>query len=130
MPFNHKTKYPIVIVLIIIGYFSLYILSNLTNPPTLCIFKNITGMPCPACGTIRATIYLLKGDIIKSIITNPLGILVLIISFVTPIWIFSDSYLKRETFWNFLHKKRSNYLILIAIIITLLNWFWNIKKGL
>lgn len=37
-----------------------------------CPFRNITGIPCPACGLTRATVCLFKGDIASAFKFNPL----------------------------------------------------------
>jgi len=43
-----------------------------------CIFKGITGIPCPTCGTTRSVVYLSQGDIATALIMNPLAALGLI----------------------------------------------------
>lgn len=45
-------------------------------PPT-CPVRLFTGHPCPSCGTARALVYLLRGDVRKSLAANPMGILLL-----------------------------------------------------
>jgi hypothetical protein len=30
---------------------------------TICLFRRVTGRPCPACGSTRATLALLQGDV-------------------------------------------------------------------
>ena len=37
-----------------------------------CIFKGITGMPCPTCGATRSVMFLSHGDILHSLAMNPL----------------------------------------------------------
>jgi hypothetical protein len=39
-----------------------------------CPFKFLTGCDCPACGTQRSIIYILKGEFAKSWEFNPLGL--------------------------------------------------------
>lgn len=40
-----------------------------------CHFKVLTGMPCPTCGTTRAAVALLHGDVIGALASNPLAAL-------------------------------------------------------
>jgi len=41
----------------------------------LCVFRKITGFPCPSCGMTRAHIELLKADFAKALEYHPLFIL-------------------------------------------------------
>ena len=39
---------------------------------SFCLFQSIIGLPCPACGTMRAARYLLGGDIMAALAYHPL----------------------------------------------------------
>lgn len=47
----------------------------LSGPETprwlICRFKALTGLPCPACGTGRAGLALLRGDLAGALVANP-----------------------------------------------------------
>jgi hypothetical protein len=43
---------------------------------TLCLFKNITGLPCPGCGMTRAFLFLGHGKIHEAVILNPNSLLI------------------------------------------------------
>jgi hypothetical protein len=43
----------------------------ITLPPS-CAFKGLTGIPCPTCGSTRAVLHLSHGDILASLVFNPL----------------------------------------------------------
>lgn len=102
---------------------------------TLCVFKNITGIPCPSCGTTRSIISLLQGNLLEGLYFNPIGLLGLCILIVMPFWLLWDAlkqnnsliiwYKKIETA---IKTKKVVYLPLIGLM--LLNWIWNITKGL
>jgi hypothetical protein len=47
-------------------------LPALTTVLPSCVFKGITGIPCPTCGATRAVMHLSRGDIIASLEMNPL----------------------------------------------------------
>jgi len=49
----------------------------LTLAPLLrpCIFRALTGIPCPTCGTTRAATAFLNGDLAGAFSTNPLAAL-------------------------------------------------------
>ena len=100
----------------------------------VCIIKNVSGYPCPSCGTTRAVTLLLNGRFIESLVLNPIGIVVAIIMIIFPIWILIDIIFKKETFY-FWYKKaegtiRKPWLASILIVLVLLNWIWNIYKHL
>ncbi|MBX7152255.1 DUF2752 domain-containing protein [bacterium] len=42
----------------------------------ICIFKNLTNLPCPGCGFTRSFVYLAHGDLWNSLRMNPFGIIV------------------------------------------------------
>jgi Protein of unknown function (DUF2752) len=100
----------------------------------VCIIKNVTGYPCPSCGTTRAVLLLMEGKIIESLLLNPFGILVAIIMTVSPIWILTDIVLKKETFYLWFKKTetrlRKPWLATLLLVLVLFNWIWNLYKQL
>ncbi|WP_083273905.1 DUF2752 domain-containing protein [Flavobacterium gilvum] len=74
---------------------------------TVCIFKRVTGLPCPSCGTTRAVSYLFTGEIVKSVFLNPFGVLVAVIMVVSPVWIIWDTITKNILFTIFILKSKS-----------------------
>ena len=101
---------------------------------TVCIIKNVTGYACPSCGTTRAVQLFLQGEIAASVLMNPFGILVAILMIFSPIWILFDLITKKETFF-FWYKKteeiiRIKWIAIPLILLVILNWIWNIYKGL
>ncbi|MFM7462917.1 MAG: DUF2752 domain-containing protein [Actinomycetota bacterium] len=53
----------------------------------LCIFRNLTGLPCPFCGSTRSVGQILQGDLSEALAFNPIGFLVvalIVIMTVTP----------------------------------------------
>lgn len=100
----------------------------------LCIFKNVTGIPCPSCGTTRAIQLILHGKIIESLYMNPFGIIVAVLMTAAPLWILYDAITQKESFLFFYKKSeeaiRIKWLSIVLIILVLINWCWNIYKGL
>ncbi len=39
---------------------------------TLCVFRNVTGLPCPTCGSSRAALAVVQGRPLEAIVLNPL----------------------------------------------------------
>lgn len=105
-----------------------------SNELTICTFKNVTGLPCPGCGTTRSISLVVDGNVGKSIHTNPLGILSLLLMAVLIPWLAYDALKKKSTLHNFYLRldnqlKQPQILIPIAAIIVA-NWAWNIVKDL
>jgi hypothetical protein len=42
-----------------------------------CVFKGLTGIPCPTCGATRSVVHLSHGDILSAFTMNPLTTLCL-----------------------------------------------------
>ncbi len=112
----------------------------ITNPkndpnPAMCFFKEVTHLPCPSCGTTRSLILLLRGDFLNAFMINPFGLIIGLALIVIPPWILVDLSRGKGSFYkfyinaeNFLAGKRWVYVP--AIIAVLLNWIWNITKGI
>jgi Protein of unknown function (DUF2752) len=129
MQFDFKLKYLAVIILLISGYFFL-LTSNILNNHTLCIFKTITGIPCPSCGSTRATLLLFHGDLKDSLLLNPFAVITNSLIFISIGWMISDILKNKETFLPFLKKDWDYRIKIVLIIVVSANWIWNIVKGL
>jgi hypothetical protein len=96
------------------------------------MIKNVTGFPCPSCGTTRAVQLLFKGDYTASILMNPFGIIISTVLTVFPFWIVIDLILKKETFYTFYNKieclLKQKKIVIPLLILVILNWIWNINK--
>jgi hypothetical protein len=99
-----------------------------------CPFKKISGIPCPSCGTTRSVLFFLKGEPIQALKINPLGMLSMLIIFLTPFWITFDFLTKRESLiTGYLRVEqllRNRYMYIPLIFLGLINWIWGISKGL
>jgi hypothetical protein len=54
------------------------------QPAELCLFKELTGLPCPTCGLTRGALALLHGHFAEAISFNPLAFAILA---VAAIWL-------------------------------------------
>ena len=110
------------------------LLPALTGDNSTCLTKSISGVPCPSCGTTRSIVELMDGHFITSLQWNPMGIIVLLIMVTSPIWIFFDLLFKKESFLRFYgrveNQLKSKWIAIPAIGLVVINWIWNICKGL
>lgn len=56
-------------------------LGRFTLPQT-CVFKNLTGLPCPGCGLTRSMSSAMHGDVVMSFTYHRLGLLTLFYIFL------------------------------------------------
>lgn len=122
----------------IAGYTWLYfVLSNEKSESKqiqVCLIKHFTNIPCPSCGSTRSIILLTKGNFIQALNVNPMGVIIAIIMLFSPIWIIADMITRKKTFFDFYLKvesylKRPQYAIPL-ILLVIINWIWNIAKGI
>lgn len=115
-------------------YYNINFPKNAHHIGGVCFIKQLTGVPCPSCGSTRSVISLLQGNLLDALYWNPIGLIILSIIIIAPLWVLFDyvfskdslltSYLKAE-------QKIKNYKIAIPLIaLVIINWIWNIKKGL
>ena len=83
-----------------------------------CAFHEITGLYCPGCGAGRSVRFLVRGDIGKSFIFNPIVLYVCITTFIFIIFV-----VKYRISGKVLNKEKIILpMIYIGIFILLLNW--------
>ncbi len=135
---SRNKLYIILLIACLAGYgwlaFSNFIFNNESSPAEVCLIKHATNIPCPSCGSTRAVLALSRGDFFTAIFINPLGIVVGLIMLITPIWLLLDIAAKSDSLFKFYLKTEHNLrkpLVAIPLIaLVLLNWAWNITKGL
>lgn len=106
-----------------------------TDTPTACLFKMITHVPCPACGTTRSLMLLSHGEIVQSLLTNPFGMLLAFLLVIVPAWMTVDILRRADSFlrWYIAIErvmKRNRWVSIPAIVLVATNWCWNIAKDL
>ncbi|MHB1278065.1 MAG: DUF2752 domain-containing protein [Bacteroidia bacterium] len=100
----------------------------------VCLIKHTTNIPCPSCGSTRSVIFLSRGDFQEAFNMNPFGYVVALIMVLLPLWILFDILAKKETLLKSYRKmevrlKKPAYAIPLVTLV-LMNWIWNITKGL
>lgn len=138
MALRRNKLYAIVLIACLAGYIWLYFgLSNLNaenKTVEVCIIKHVTNIPCPSCGSTRAVVSLVKGSFLEALLINPLGYVIATIMLLAPLWLMADLATKRSTFFAFYRKtetylRRPRYAVPL-ILLVIINWIWNITKGL
>ena len=95
--------------------------------PSLCMFRNLTGLPCPFCGTTRSVGNLLLGDFQGALSMNPLGYVsvgLLSVVFISPISIKSFNSYIAQNWWRVNQKSQ---IAITAGVFTLI-WIANLPR--
>jgi len=138
MTLDRNKLYSILLVACLVGYIWLYfsITNNITENISVevCIIKYLTNIPCPSCGSTRSLISLTNGDFIGALSFNPIGYLIATIMLIAPIWVIVDTINRTKTLFDF-YLKIETYLkrpkiAIPLIMLVIINWIWNITKGL
>jgi hypothetical protein len=127
---NFYAKYLLTIFSIVGGYLVLVAVDNFLNHnhTTLCIFKLTTGIPCPGCGMGRATLELMKGNIVSSFDYNILCVPFTLIILISLLWLLTDIIKKQETFFKFIGQQLNLKYKFILFGLILVDWTINIIR--
>jgi hypothetical protein len=130
-----RKLYQFVAISVIVG--TVWVLYNVVRPfgtgtPDLCIFKNITGLPCPACGSTHAVLKLLQLDWLGAFLYNPFGYVLALGMLIIPAWLAYDLCINGSTFFRFYLRfesfVRTRWVACTLVAIVAANWIWNICK--
>lgn len=107
--------------------------SHITDGHTLCFIKNVTGYPCPACGTTNSVEAILSGSYQRALSVNPLGYIALLALVLLPVIIgidlMSGKRMVYSMYTNFdKTMKHRPILLFIIFLLLLINWIWNLYK--
>jgi hypothetical protein len=132
-----RKKLYIFILLFAIAGYSWIILSHFllkANKPLInvCLFRNVTGIPCPSCGTTHALLSIARGDFREAVRENILGYPAAGMLLVFPVWILTDLLLKKESFYRFYRRAefflRKRWAAYLALLLLLAIWGWNLFR--
>jgi len=139
MQITRRKLYLFLLVSILIGY--IWLIANLLKYSSndneglsFCFIKQTANIPCPSCGSTRSIVAFLNGNIIESLYWNPIGLIMLFLLIIIPFWLLFDVTFNKQTLLNFYLKAeitiRKPSFAVIAILLIIINWIWNILKGL
>jgi Protein of unknown function (DUF2752) len=111
---------------VVAGAVSLMHLDRL--PITVCLFKGLTGLPCPTCGSTRAVARLFGLDLAGALAMNPI---VTAVAVVIAAWALVDLALlpSRRSLRLELSPRLGQLLRATALALFFLNWVYLILAG-
>ena len=139
MSLRRNKLYLTLILVCTAGYIWLAIANHCTSVSKnyvtgVCMIKNVIHIPCPSCGATRSILSLSKGDLSGSLYWNPIGLILIVMMILSPIWIVYDLVKQKDSLFRFYHQAelflRRTWVAVPAILLILANWIWNIHKGL
>jgi len=130
----HLNKFQIYTGLLITGFS--WVLLNLlydSSLSTVCIIKNLSGLPCPTCGVTDSMVFILNGDLLSAIEANAIGaplVLLVLTLFVIGIYnlvvrklTVSELYTGYEI-WI----KKNPWKVYLGVALISMNWLWVLFK--
>jgi hypothetical protein len=77
---------------------------------------------------------LTNGNFANALNTNPIGFVLALILLIVPFWIIIDFISSKDSFFRLYQRmekvlKKPQYVIPLVLLIVI-NWIWNISKGL
>ncbi len=131
---SRNKLYLLFLILSITGYiwifWNLFRIQSEVYSVNFCLFRAVTGFPCPSCGTTHSVLAIIKGNFSEAIRMNPLGFIAVPVLLIFPIWILFDLILKKDGFYLFYGAMEKfisrKWVAYPAIFLLLLNWFINI----
>lgn len=133
------TDKPYRFYLLFTSFFTLgwiWITYNLISSPhktiSVCLFKNVTGLPCPSCGSTKSVTSILSGNWSDGLQYNPIGYILLLTMMVMPVWLLYDLISKRTSLLNNylnieLKIKKKPIIAIFGILLIALTWIWNLQ---
>lgn len=97
-----------------------------------CLFRQMWGVPCPACGSTHALVALLQGHVAEALQLNPLAVVLAVLLAVVPVWLMADAVRRRPSLYALFCAidrglRRPAVWLPVGVAVLAL-WAWNVAK--
>jgi Protein of unknown function (DUF2752) len=87
-----------------------------------CVFKGLTGIPCPTCGSTRAVVQLSHGDFLSAFVMNPLATLCLMSAVLFFFYSLMSAVFALPRVCFFFTNKEKNIMRVGVVMLLFLQW--------
>lgn len=87
-----------------------------------CVFRGISGIPCPTCGGTRALLSLAKGNFIDAVALNPLVALLVAAALASCLYSVVSLLFDMRRMTFSLSEREKDGMRVAAVMIVLMNW--------
>lgn len=95
------------------------------RPPTLCLLRATTGIPCPLCGFTTAAVHLGHADVVGAAAASPLAVAVCVGFVLAPL-------VRRSSLWrrwcDMSHTARRLSPIVVIVPVLVLSESWQLVR--
>jgi hypothetical protein len=105
-----------------------HLLHSVDGGPVLCLFRGITGLPCPSCGMTRAFVSLGHGDLhsaVQSNLASPAAYLATWLIFMLGIGEMILDYPLRNPIWDVTQRQ----IFILTIFLMSTAWIMNLMHA-
>jgi hypothetical protein len=98
-----------------------------------CIFKSVTGLPCPGCGLTRASAAVLQRKWELAFYYNPLVFPLAFALCIIGVGLVWDWKTEKRAFASMLarlERQQPRYIYILFILLLLTHWAWSVYKGI
>ena len=89
-----------------------------------CVFKGLTGVPCPTCGSTRSIVYLSHGDVASAFFMNPLVLAGALAALVYLFYSLFTFFFVAPRVVVALSGKEKDLIRASAVLLILANWLY------
>jgi hypothetical protein len=103
------------------------VLSRPPLPFPRCLFRMVTGLPCPSCGLTRAFIALGHGRLAEACLQNIMSP-VLLVALVAVLGVSAYETLADRSFLGPIWERVKNKVLVLVLVLSAFSWVWNLYK--
>lgn len=104
-------------LILVIPFIMMLTNPNIETSRSLCPFKMMTGLPCPACGLTKSMICFYRGDILKSLHYHIFGPLVIFFCTALILIFTTELFTKRRYFRKILYSRKIAYITIVFLLL-------------